>query len=174
LRKQRQEPGHAAVLAISMICFVGSLGMVAFFVFKEHEKMPVPAMIFAGLLCFGAALAYVSVIMFFIIPTNDAVCELRKWLVCLGFALTLGAVFTKTLQINTIYRFAKRKTQDLTVGIRHVFIVTSSIFIVILIQLILLILWSSLDTWVARRVMSNKIELIEEWVCVSSNGQITS
>jgi ABC-type phosphate transport system substrate-binding protein len=174
LRLQRQGGGHTAVLAVSMILFAFSVGIIAFFVRREWEKIPVPALIFAALLAVGAALSYVSVIVFYTIPYTTAVCEFRKWLVCFGFSLTLGAVFTKTLQINTIYRFAKRKTQDLSRGIRHVFIVSSSIFIVLLIQLILLTLWSSLDTWEARRISVDKIELIEEWACVSVRGQITS
>lgn len=174
LRLQRQGGGHIAILVISMILFAFSIGVIGFFVWREREKIPRPALIFAVLLAVGAALSYVAVIVFYVIPTNTAICEFRKWLVCVGFSLTLGAVFTKTLQINTIYRFAKRKTQDLSKGIRHVFIVSSSIMVVLLVQTILLVLWSSLDTWVAQRIVVDKIELIEEWACVSSRNQITS
>jgi hypothetical protein len=43
--------------------------------------------------------------------------------------------------------------------------------VIILVQIILLVLWSSLDPWTAERVLNNSLEITEEWRCVSPNGQ---
>lgn len=173
VRKQRQDAGLPAVFGISMILMAISLVLIGVSVYREWEKIPRPAVLFALLMAVGAAVAYLGVLMFFLIPVNNGVCELRKWFVCLGFSLMLGSVFTKTLQINSIYRFAKRKGANLSKGIRHMFIVSSSMLIVLVIQIILLVLWSSLDTWIAATVPVNSVELISEWACTSPTGRST-
>jgi hypothetical protein len=135
---QHEGGGYIAVFAIAMVAFAATELVILVFMIREWEIMPKPALAFAFLLIVGSSLAHVSNIMWFLVPSSTAVCELRKWFVialdfapklcptvadapdetkrfvCLGFCIMLGALFAKTFQINEIYRFAKASARNRT------------------------------------------------------------
>jgi hypothetical protein len=73
----------------------------------EWAKLPFAAVFFAVVLFIGTVIAMAANMTWYTVPTNQAVCELRKWLTALGITITLGGIFTRTFQIRQILAFTK-------------------------------------------------------------------
>jgi hypothetical protein len=85
LLPQHQGGGYIAVFVIVMVAFATTAVIIVVFIVREWKIIPRPALAFAFLLLIGSSLAHISNIMWYLVPTTSAVCELRKWYVHVCF-----------------------------------------------------------------------------------------
>mmetsp|Transcript_3117 Transcript_3117/g.4743 ORF Transcript_3117/g.4743 Transcript_3117/m.4743 type:complete len:602 (-) Transcript_3117:212-2017(-) len=92
----------AGIVLCLSFCFAG-------WTFAKRNVRVVKASqpIFLGMICAGVAIMGASIIPM-AIEESDAACMLIPWLLCVGFATTFAAMFSKTMRINRIMRNATR------------------------------------------------------------------
>lgn len=170
-RAQRANSADAPIFAVAMTLFFVSIILIGLTIRNARtDTQGRPTLMLAVLPSVGASVSYVSVIFWYIVPVDTAICELRKWFTCIGVSLMLGALFTKTLQINAIYVFANRRMRNLTKGVQHMLIASASMVVVAVVQLVILAIWTGVDRWESRRIITDNVELVDELMCVSRNG----
>eukprot|EP01102_Stenamoeba_stenopodia_P002994 TRINITY_DN1292_c0_g1_i1.p1 TRINITY_DN1292_c0_g1~~TRINITY_DN1292_c0_g1_i1.p1 ORF type:complete len:747 (-),score=124.36 TRINITY_DN1292_c0_g1_i1:183-2423(-) len=126
--------------------------------------------------CFhlGALLSYLPVIFFYLVPDQDWVCQARMWLTGIGFTIFLGSMFTRTFQMHMLLMLLKRNTITKNMSKSRIKFKALMQFIMcvsacILIQVILLIVWTSVDPLKAELSVINEIERTASWVCKGDN-----
>ncbi|KAJ8044513.1 Gamma-aminobutyric acid type B receptor subunit 2 [Holothuria leucospilota] len=138
------------------LAFIASLGIImalAFLTFnilaRKHSFVKLSSPNLNNVIAVGCILIYVSICILGleVVHRNKnrepqrVFCMLRIWLISVGFVLGFGALFTKTWRVY--------KVADLTRGARRIEITDSKLFgligIFLVIDVIILILWQSLD-----------------------------
>lgn len=132
----------------------------------------------------AACLCYISIVFWYLIPDQTWICELRKvnvvylvgefteilqWLTVLGFTLLLVGVFSRTYSIIRVFTHLKT-TEKLTPNyFLNFFEVFGVVLLITGVQLLILILWTALDSWKATEVLIDDLNLRTEWFCNSNN-----
>lgn len=164
----KHEQGYfEGLLIMSMILLTLSVAPgIWLFIIKDNVLFV--AKLYSLVLLIGATITYISVVFFYLVPDEDWICQLRVWLTSLGFTLFLGALFTRTLQIHRIYRLHNIKsTQEMeTRGLLELGISTS---VLVVLQIIILIVWTSTDALSASLTLRSDIDREYAWVCKSDN-----
>jgi len=133
--------------------------------YKRKNKITKAAGVAFGA-CFllGCLFNYLSVILWAIVADNNSVCTSRFTFVALGYSLLLGSMFAKCWEISKILN--QFQTGD------HSFIEKlswwrfSRIFIgVVTVELLLVIIWLSIDPPQAQPTLLDTIELLAEHSC---------
>jgi len=104
--------------------------------------------LFLALFLFGSIILYIA-ILFWTLNTSEGQCHLRIWFFALGFAIMFGALFSKTFRVYRVITVAAEKLKKIS------FPNTELLFIfgvVVVIEVILLVLWSSVGQPKAYRI----------------------
>ncbi|XP_077988172.1 gamma-aminobutyric acid type B receptor subunit 2-like [Glandiceps talaboti] len=137
-------------VAMSVLASLGIIQSVAFLIFNvknsnlRYIKMSSPRL--NNMICLGSILMYTSVYLFAMDgmiespTTSSIICNVRIWIISVGFTLAFGALFSKTWRVHHVY--FNKKLQKRVVKDRHLFGVLAVLF---LIDIIMLTLWNSLD-----------------------------
>ncbi|KAK3107075.1 hypothetical protein FSP39_006399 [Pinctada imbricata] len=149
-------PGTFAVSCIvTTIGIVFSVGFLTFNVFhrkKRFIKMSSPklnVMISSGGLSLNIACLMYGMDFFLEerYPEATVTCQIRLWLVTLGFTLVFGPMFAKAWRVYLIFRNA---------GIKRVVIRDTKLFmmssIFMLVDIVILVLWQSIDIMKSQKV----------------------
>eukprot|EP00008_Paramoeba_atlantica_P015127 CAMPEP_0201492958 /NCGR_PEP_ID=MMETSP0151_2-20130828/35504_1 /ASSEMBLY_ACC=CAM_ASM_000257 /TAXON_ID=200890 /ORGANISM="Paramoeba atlantica, Strain 621/1 / CCAP 1560/9" /LENGTH=1255 /DNA_ID=CAMNT_0047880065 /DNA_START=84 /DNA_END=3848 /DNA_ORIENTATION=- len=107
--------------------------------------------VFCLLLLFGCEIGVCAVYFLTGEPT-DNICRARAWFFCLGFSLMFSALFAKTWRLHRIYLSARDfKNKPISVGQ-----LLGVMFVGMLPTIILLILWSAIDSLEPRPIDDDK------------------
>ncbi|XP_070577466.1 gamma-aminobutyric acid type B receptor subunit 2-like [Ptychodera flava] len=135
------------VACIFVACgIILSLGFLTFNIMhrdKRYIKMSSPNL--NNSIVGGAILVYFAVIflggdgLFPSLPVT-AVCQTKTWLLCLGFTLGFGSMFSKTWRVHKI--FTNKKVKTLKIRDLHLF---GIVLIMLAIDSAILLLWTLID-----------------------------
>lgn len=153
------------VLAFSMILWVIALVLVgSAWYFSSKGRSP---LFYCLCLATGASCAFGSIVLFYKIPKHTYICQLRQWMVCVGLTLLLGVMFSRSWQLHSFYR-----KKDSTTAKREVVASLELIGIVgviLVIQLVLLIIWTAVDRFSSYTHFLNSIDLTARYSCHSDH-----
>jgi len=126
----------------------------------------------------GSALTLAAPFVWIMVPNNTSICLGRLWLTSLGLIIILGTMFSRTWQLREIYKLSKMPTHTMTTlrknlslnnSMKKLAMTLSSIF---LLDLILLIFWTTFDTWTATLVPTDPLNFEAKWHCYSHKTYI--
>ncbi|XP_006812319.1 gamma-aminobutyric acid type B receptor subunit 2-like [Saccoglossus kowalevskii] len=136
-----------SMCGLAIICLIFATCLAVFNVMNRDKKairMSSPKI--NGIIIIGAVLAYISIVVFgldchvFSSTFCIVVCQLRVWLICLGFTIGFGAMFSKTWRIHKI--FTNKKVKSIKIQDAHLL---GIVLVLISVDVIILVLWTSVD-----------------------------
>ena len=163
---QRTGASWDAMLSVAMICLVVPflLGVAAIFRYKKSARAGFLFFLFSTLS--GAVLLLVSVILFYLLPDQNSICILRTWFVGIGFVLLIVPIVSKILWCLILVRMStKFKSSDVSWQRLAIPLV-----IAVLLQVVLLILWTSIDPYNSTTVITDPYVGYAIYVCSSESN----
>lgn len=155
---QHTSPLFEVLLAFTMLLWLLSILAICYAWWSSSRaKNP---LFYALCLLFGCSAAFASAIFFYLVPRSDAVCELRKWLICVGLTVLLGVMFARGWQLHAL------KSGPRVISTLNLLIIVS---IISSIQVVILICWSVIDPWASADRFSNDIDLQARYICHSDH-----
>jgi len=167
VQEQHTQAYFEGLLALSIILMVaGWLVGVLMLYFGGFESWML--IFFTIMILVGTSLSYLSIIFWYLVPDNDAICRARMWLACLGITIALAAMFSRTLQYLTVYsRITKgNQLKKNVLGWFHKF---GAANIIIGTQFILLIVFQSVDPWKSKLDITDELNYEGVYQCTASN-----
>ena len=171
------------ILGLTVIGLLFALAMfVMNFYYRKHKVIKASSPYINMIIIAGCVLGFCSIIVMSIesIDTHQYIspsaypllCNIRPWLLSCGFTLAFGALFAKTWRLYMIFRNPWKKNRPYK---DHILIAMVCAFL--LFDVILLILWATLDPLMLSLVVigRNQASFIQEQhaVCAPSNGVST-
>lgn len=163
-----------ALLALTMV-FMGILlppGVYLSFARTSHGRPNRVGIVYTMLMIIGACLIYTSVIFFYLVPDEQWVCQFRVWLPAIGYAIFLGAMFSRTYQFYRIFvaSVKSRASSPISRGdlTRYAIMeICAHVGLVLLLQICLLVVWTIVDPLKSELSTIDDIERTSSWVCKS-------
>jgi len=155
------------VIAMLIFVFVLICNLAGIYFYRT----PAINVIYSFIFLFGSICALISPIFWFQVPRNASVCTSRLWFTSLGLSIVLGTMFSRTWQLNVIYQYRKsmtamKKNLNQRAALTQLTLVLCTI---LAINLLILILWQSIDPYTNVEYLSDSLELIGEWKCSSNH-----
>jgi hypothetical protein len=154
-----------ALLAIDMFLMVVFIGCAIFFCIKVPGHVSKSKVHFTFLIIFGSFLCYFSGIFWYLVPDQDYVCQLRQWLTAMGITFLMTSIVSRNWALLQVY-LKRKKFITYGKGVRDVNIILT---IITLLQIALLICWSSIDHLSASLRTINDLDLVYAWECDCDN-----
>eukprot|EP01101_Sappina_pedata_P010696 TRINITY_DN680_c0_g1_i2.p1 TRINITY_DN680_c0_g1~~TRINITY_DN680_c0_g1_i2.p1 ORF type:complete len:674 (-),score=194.67 TRINITY_DN680_c0_g1_i2:1290-3311(-) len=126
---------------------------------------------YSSMIFLGAIMSYVAIIWWFLPPYATWVCQLRLWFTACGLSLMLVGVFCRLLGIHYMY-FRVYQQGSLR---KSLFSPIPSLIVsglIIAIQLIILILWTSINTFEQGEITVDDLNLEYQDECNSDNIEV--
>jgi len=120
----------------------------------------------SAMLLGGAVITYIACVFWFLVPNQTYICELRKWFTALGYSILLSAMFARIWGMHKIFMIVK-KNNNLKKDIIRLWEVGGVIGIVIGVQIILLVIWSSVDTFASKSYVYDSLNNLGSYQCTS-------
>lgn len=143
---------------------------------EKDKKKDIVSILYTILLAFGATITLIGLVFFYIVPDHNVICQLRIWLTGLGFTIFFGSIFTRTIQMFLaikVMRSKEIKKEKRGKRIKRSIIqLTLGVIIVGILQVILLICWSTIDPFNSTLTVIDDVDLTSSWVCKSDNTWI--
>lgn len=174
LNSHATKAGFIAVLTIfEIIATVVVIGVVAYLL-RDSKRIPAPAMFFFGALLFGAVLCYISLGWFYMIPSHKYVCQLRQWFVAFGFTCIFAAIFVRAFQIQKILLLSKSSKilASKARQLKSLFTLIGTFATIAGVQLVLLIIWTSVDPWTSTHNQIDTLRSTYTYICSSKRNWI--
>jgi len=153
------------LLAFAMFFLFVLIGSGIYFVITIPGVRKSSMIRFTFCLLFGGFLNFFVCIFWYLVPQYDYVCQIRQWLSASG--LTLMATALAARNWNLLQIFLRRKDFfSYESSDRDINILMTIIF---LLQLVLLIVWTSVDFLSAQLLTLDLIQLEYSWECSCSN-----
>jgi len=96
-----------AIATIAALFTVTSLGWLIFVLaFWKHEVVKAASPVFLVVTLIGSILLYLSVLTFIPVWVSDLTCNLKIWMISLGFTLMFGALFAKSCAFLFLFFFS--------------------------------------------------------------------
>ena len=166
--EQRSGASWDAMLIVAMICLVVPfiLGVAAIFRYKKSSRASFLFFLFTTL--GGAVILLASVILFYLLPDQDSICILRTWFVGIGFVLLIVPIVSKVLWCLLLVRLSN-KFRSSDISWQRLML---PLVIALLLQVVLLILWTSIDPYNSTTVITNPYLGQAIYVCSSEDNWI--
>ena len=150
---------------------IALIGIIAYLVL-DWQKIPPPALFFFIAMLFGAVLNYISVGWFYLVPTHSYICQLRQWFVAIGFSVMFAAIFVRAFQIQSIILLSKSSKilSSKTRQVKSLIRLIGTFSIIVAVQLVLLIIWTSVDPWVPVHHQVDDLRATYTYICSSNNN----
>jgi len=116
-------------------------------------------------------ITYMGVIPWYYTPSSQAVCLSRVWISAMGYAILLATLFLRSWQL---YRLYTKMVIDnnWSFQVMNLLEMGGAVAFVIILQAILLIIWTLWDPWTPEKVFSDNINNIFEWRCNCEFGYV--
>ncbi|EDV22406.1 expressed hypothetical protein [Trichoplax adhaerens] len=130
-------------IAFTILSILGIILSLFFFVFNvfnrklRYIKMSSPNL--NNVILVGGVLCYLSVIVFGL-ESYTITCQIRGWLLAIGFTLSFGSLFSKTWRVHRIYH--NKHKMRVVIRDTHLFIM---VFFLVMIDVIILMTWQFVD-----------------------------
>uniref|UniRef100_A0A0K0ES72 Gamma-aminobutyric acid type B receptor subunit 2 n=1 Tax=Strongyloides stercoralis TaxID=6248 RepID=A0A0K0ES72_STRER len=181
--RERQYVSKILIWIMNIISIVGICIALIFLAinirYRNHRfiKMSSPNM--NNLIIFGSIFAYISVILLGVdtrmVSSNNLVpfCHAKVWVLCIGFTLAFGSMFSKTWRVHSIFtniQWNKKAIKDY-----KLFFIVACILAV---DIVILGIWAFLSPFSFKiidqpKILSNNLAIIPELeVCQSDNSLI--
>eukprot|EP01126_Amoeba_proteus_P044086 TRINITY_DN487_c0_g1_i3.p1 TRINITY_DN487_c0_g1~~TRINITY_DN487_c0_g1_i3.p1 ORF type:complete len:558 (-),score=69.63 TRINITY_DN487_c0_g1_i3:158-1831(-) len=157
-----------------LLTIISSAFLVRFvsYLFSNEPKLPFPMIIYAVLICSSGIIGYAGVGMWLIVPTTSHVCMARVWLGTIGLSVILSTNISRASQIQKLNAIVKsnRSTQKLQeVQQQGALMMFRDVAIVFMIQVVIDIIWQTVDPYSSRLVPQDDFQLLAEWQCQSDS-----
>jgi hypothetical protein len=166
--------GYKAVLGVTMVLGIAVLFLVGFYLIRDRGSIPAPAFFFFGALGVGTLLNCLGIIWFYLVPSSVWICQLRQWFIATGFSLMYAGIFVRAHQISTIHKLSKSFKIKIKTGsqLRNLVVLISTFGAIFLAQLVILTLWSSIDTFKPSQSNIDSLRRTFTYVCASKNSWV--
>jgi hypothetical protein len=158
----------AAFIAIACVLLAYLvMWVVLIIVFRDSRIFKATGLYFVIFSLTGATLNYIGIILWSLEPRSAAICHSRVWLVMLGYSMLLGSMLTKVYEVKVLFSKMEHDFKRLiglvtkVKGIRFL----RTIGIIVGIQLVLLILWSSTDPFESVPRVDDNLDLLSSYHC---------
>jgi len=166
--QDRQTGGYLGIFIVAMCFFAFTvIFAIPLFVMRE-KKQHKSGVYYASVILLGGVMSYVSIVFWWLLPDQDYVCQLRQWLTGLGLCIIFSGLFARLWQIQYIYYQVHHK-KELSIRVLSTKVIFIASALIILLQIILLVIWSSVDTWKSRLAVSDSLRLEAKWECHSND-----
>lgn len=160
---------------VAMIIGFITVFMGVFLIFmkpSKNAKWNLISILYNVCLLAGASIALLSMIFFYLVPTDDWICQLRIWPLGIGYSMFFGAMFTRTMQMYRMYKLTGR--DDIPRGgvnqrSRALLDFVFGFVLVTVLQIVLLTCWSIIDKLSAELSVISDVNLTSSWVCKSDS-----
>ena len=153
---QRTSGVWIAMLTIACVCALIPVILFLAFVSKpERRALSNIGLWYTLLTLTGSLLLTTAVVLFYLVPTNDAICGLQPWFVGLGFVFLLTPMLSKVCFLLLV-----AKDSNIYSFVRPTLIVT---------QLIILVIWTSVDLYSSTVIVLDPYTLQAEYQCRSDD-----
>ncbi|CEF60147.1 Extracellular ligand-binding receptor domain and GPCR, family 3, gamma-aminobutyric acid receptor, type B and GPCR, family 3, gamma-aminobutyric acid receptor, type B1 and GPCR, family 3, C-terminal domain and Periplasmic binding protein-like I domain-containing protein [Strongyloides ratti] len=181
--RERQYVSKILIWIMNIISIVGICIALIFLAinirYRNHRfiKMSSPNM--NNLIIFGSILAYISVILLGVdtrmVSSDNLVpfCHAKVWVLCIGFTLAFGSMFSKTWRVHSIFtniQWNKKAIKDY-----KLFLIVACI---LAIDIVILGIWAFLSPFSFKiidqpKILLNNLAIVPELeVCQSNNSLI--
>jgi len=137
-------------------------------IYKAQQRRYLAKFYFAAT-CLGFMLSVISLI-FFAAPVTPGTCGLQQWLFFFGISLMMSMIFSRTLQLKVISEKIQTGKWGTIKSFRKIAFVGFSVILAA--QIVLLIIWTSVDPWLPQIVVSDPLNRVGYTVCASNNTYI--
>jgi len=140
------------------------------FVPSLSYQIPLISKLFYGTSFFGAVLACIAVIFFYMKPSAE-VCSVRIWIIFVGHSLIVLGIILKTYDLFIFYTKVHQQENIRVLKIKPQY----NLFILLLgllVQLIILIVWQSTDPFTLKTKLIDNINLKVTDFCTSENNNV--
>jgi len=161
--------GHLEKLFFAISIVVLFIGLALSSIHIYHFSSSAINTIYSLVFVVGTLLTLLSPVFWFIHPETRAICEARVWTACIGFTVLLATMFSRTWQLNDIYHLQKRKDIDrLKQKTRKTLVqLTLTLGGVIFTNILILLLWSTIDPLLPEWRNESTTELTGYYTCSS-------
>jgi hypothetical protein len=94
------EQGIVIVAGVGVLACIALMALFA--AWRQRPQIIASSLLFVELIIFGAAMMYAS-LFFWVLETTTAMCNLRYWLIGVGFVLMFSALLTKAWRVWRIF-----------------------------------------------------------------------
>lgn len=162
---QRESGVWVAMLAIAMVCCLFPLAIAVGFGVSDWKRATKIGVSFIASTLIGALLLLSAVVVFYLLPTNDAICQLRTWLVGMGYVLLITPVCSKVFWLS-LASARSRTLKKTNITLFHTLV---PIAISLALQITLLVIWSSADPYSSQTEILDIFTREATYVCRSNN-----
>ena len=161
--------GDITLIVLLCILTISSMIILGHWIFWPHRKLQVR--IYGFVIMIGVLAAYLSCVLWIVEPSSTAICMLRLWISALACAMILGATFARSSVILRVFTVIQRNNK-FNKEIRGLFVFLIAVTLAIAIQVLILVLWSSIDTYKSTFEMVDALSLDVYYACRSENETI--
>lgn len=155
---------YEAFLAIACLCAVFPIVLfIVVLVNKHRSAVKGTGWVFAGLTLLGCLINFVAVVLFYLVPSNNAICALQPWFVIMGFTLLLAPMLAKVFVLwriaSSAAKFRKFSTTPIILFVPTTFLLC--------VQLVVCVLWTAIDMYSSAIDIVDPVLSEVKYVCKS-------
>jgi phosphate transport system substrate-binding protein len=161
VRDSHSSDAFPVLLALNMFALAAFIGSGIYFIITIPATRKNEMIRFSASLLMGGFLSFFVTIFWYLVPDQDYVCQIRQWLTAVGVTLMMIALAARNWNLLQIF-LRRKEFFSYEASLRDINLLMA---ILLFCQLVIMVVWTSVDFTSAHQRYVDDILLVVEWEC---------